>query len=230
MLALVQIAAAVVLVLLVIAMVRLTRSRQGREEPAPEGLERTRRADADASPMPPAPLLREAAYAAVPAAGTGATAPLLPEATRMAVPAAGIGPTGPAAPARTAPIVVAEQTMGDSGSRTVAAAATAATARRSAPAGADADDGLWELVLRLQDRAMALEAERSARAAEIAALRAALADARREVEALRGARTAVEVHDTAAPARTDVEVHEPVAPEPRLPNVNIYELRPARRR
>jgi hypothetical protein len=76
---------------------------------------------------------------------------------------------------------------------------------------------LQDLALGLRDRAVALEAERQAQRTEIEQLRAALAEVAREVEALRAVRA--EVDSGPAPA-----------PEPRLPNVNIYELRPARRR
>lgn len=86
---------------------------------------------------------------------------------------------------------------------------------------ADAPGGpnreLEDLALRLRERASALQAERQAQQTEIEWLRTALADATREIEALRAIR--VEVDSGPAPGA-----------EPRLPNVNIYELRPARRR
>ena len=220
MLTLVQIAAVVLVVLLVIAVARMTRTREDRSErpqPVPE-------AAGGSEPMRPrrdgsgfgitrvydAPGKHAAQDHPLPYRAPSPAPPALhPDRVSAAVPVAARFASSPAAAARApgwdgVPVRGGQDGMVSVGSRFP-----------DPPAGTDVE--LQDLALGLRDRAMALEAERQAQRTEIEQLRAALAEVAREVEALRAVR--VEVDSGLAPA-----------PEPKLPNVNIYELRPARRR
>ncbi|MDQ4136954.1 MAG: hypothetical protein M3158_12280 [Pseudomonadota bacterium] len=193
MLTLVQITALVLFVLLVFALVRLTRTRETA-------------ADRQSAVLQPAP---------TPAWET------LP--TRLEVGAAdrrtqgepgGRAISRPLAAGRP-PLSAVPQSAGGPrpaprGDR--ASPALAAEERNTNGSAALNDGGLWDLVVRLRDQAAVLKAERDTQRIEIGRLRAALGEAAREIEALRstgGARA---------------------TPEPRLPNVNVYELRANRRR
>jgi hypothetical protein len=237
MLTLVQIAAVVLVVLLVVMVARMTRTRADgseRREPVPASLSETSSGRPDlvaagAAGFGPARVYDTPVRHPLPSHGVAGAAPLLPVDTPSVSvadrPALDLQPSPPLAappvPVTTrlaltpAPAAWTAAWDGVPGGPNRDDGLTAGLLPADAPAGRDIE--LENLAFHLRERATALQAERQAQQTEIEWLRTALADATREIEALRG-------------VRVEVDAGPGPAAEPRLPNVNIYELRPARRR
>lgn len=199
MLTLIQCAAVILCVVLVVTVVRLARG----------GLD-----DGTKSPVESVPITRFPTGHQFPSSAARPTRPAAGPASDSLAPSR--------AAARAAGPVVTRSQMGDARwaatpdwPASPARAATPAAADRTSTQDEQAE--LWSLVTRLRERAEQLRAECTEQRAEIANLRALLADAAREVAELQVAARST----TPAPGSSTTS-------EPRLPRTNVYTLKALR--